>query len=425
MMDEFVYLLFPGIKTFLRQIEYSVKFGGRNNGDEKAYKVFNILVNECSHLMEQIMRIEGQLAQQPELRPMIYDIPVFVLEYIMAFLKVVVPFLQQEDKTPELSIDFLIVPSLCEHIASLEIFAPETDAEIPGLVLVKVPVNLLYEPKTVLVALCHETAHFAGEKIRNRDDRKNLYILASAALIAENLFKSKSETLIKLLVKDMKKQLSGYPQPRIATIQDEIQKFARRITDNESLYIDYAWGSVNSAKKDEEVFYLNVGERKNAFAKFCGRISSLTVLFKDIYADICMCHLLRLTPDEYVNVVLTETLGKNVPPVLDRRLYDLALRLYITLRVTQKKDCIDEISVKHEHSKLWLEMVAYVRRKTRNANIPIATLMEYAKKCDTDVENSCKKGNINKIWDMYNLAKTDVKDYKSVLEHIQNSRSNE
>ena len=419
-MDEFVYLLLPGIKAFLQHIAYR----SAHSISPIASEIFNILINECSHLMEQIMRIEGQLSHQPELRPVVYDIPVFLLEYIMAFLNTVVPFLQRMDETPEVTIKFLIVPSLCEHIASLEIFSANPSEQIPGLVLVKVPVKLLYEPQTVLLALCHETAHFAGEKIRNRDERKMHYILAASTLMAEMLFKSNAPELKNNLNNALNKCLENHAKPTISVLQSEIQSFASKLVENESLYIGYAWNAISCTKENNNIHYLLLDERKNAFIGFCAQLANLTLLFKDIHADICMYHLLKLTPSEYVNAVFTETYGKTSPSKLDNKSGNFALRLYITLCATEKDDYIENITVKDDYNVIWKEMVAYIKEIKKKTNIVSTALKKYAVLCNSSLQDICKEDNIKTIREMYNLVKSDVNNYQRILEYIQQSRNN-
>lgn len=424
-MDEFVYLLLPGVKAFLQHIEYRVKNKLGNNDSDAKVEEYNSMVNECSHLMEQIMRIEGQLSNQPELRPVVYDIPVFLLEYIMAFLNKVVIYLQKKDSPPDVSIKFLIVPSLCEHIASLEIFSANPEKQIPGLVLVKIPVKLLYDPKTVLMALCHETAHFVGENLRNREMRKKMYIQASATLLVNSIFKCNSFSLHKKLSKDISSRLEKYINPEIKDLKKQVLKFANEIVEDESKYIEYAWSAVCSSIGSERLFFLTQNERRNAFSLFTGQLNNLTILFKDIYADICMFHLLKLEPESYVNAVLDETYGEQPLEKMDRRSCNLAIRLYISILISQKYDCTQQIKVKQVHGKLWEDMCAYFKRIKPSGNSTIRFLIDYAGMCNHDLEGMSEYEELlSTIWTMYGLIKDDVDDYLEILKYIQQGRPN-
>lgn len=78
-LDEPVFQILPGLNAFWDNvIDESEPLL-----DEPLYLRFAEL---CVHTMEHLMRAEGQLSQRLEVRPLAYDIPVFVLEYVTTFL---------------------------------------------------------------------------------------------------------------------------------------------------------------------------------------------------------------------------------------------------------------------------------------------------------------------------------------------------
>lgn len=70
--------------------------------DEPMYLRFAEL---CIHTMEHLMRAEGQLSHRPEVRPVTYDIPVFILEYATTFLLMLSRNLTKPDEKPLAKID--------------------------------------------------------------------------------------------------------------------------------------------------------------------------------------------------------------------------------------------------------------------------------------------------------------------------------
>lgn len=55
------------------------------------------------------------------------------------------------------------------------------------LFILEIPEQQLYCPKTMIIILGHEIAHFVGTDIRNRDIRKNILFDIAASLILEGM----------------------------------------------------------------------------------------------------------------------------------------------------------------------------------------------------------------------------------------------
>ena len=172
-LDEFIYIMYAGIDAFLKNVECRIQHLERLNASQ-----CQEFVENWAHLMEHVMRIEGQLTHNPQMRPILYDIPVAMLEYILSFLNQVSEILQTEDTPKRQNICFLLVPRLCDRIEAQELFPAGSDY-LPGLVLVTIPLQMLYDSGTIQQELTHEVSHFVGEKYRDRAYRGKKYIQAS------------------------------------------------------------------------------------------------------------------------------------------------------------------------------------------------------------------------------------------------------
>lgn len=88
--------------------------------------------------------------------------------------------------------NLLLVPCLCKSIEAVELFLIKLpfgyEKEQSGLVLIRLPLHTLYDPKRLQSELCHEVAHFVGEEHRARKVRADYYITAIAVLASKYLF---------------------------------------------------------------------------------------------------------------------------------------------------------------------------------------------------------------------------------------------
>lgn len=326
MLDEFVYIMFAGVDAFLKNVYNSLQ--GPNEGNISQYQDF---VENWAHLMEHIMRIEGQLTHNPEMRPILYDIPVAMLEYTLSFLKKVSEVLQANDFPKKAEICFLLVPRLCERIEAEELF-PAIPDELPGLVLVTIPLQSLYDARTVQRELCHEVSHFVGETCRNRAERKKTYIQAAAALMARVCFGTLHPALLEAIQDSLMRQNMDNPdRPSIVEMQKAVQLWADCLSKEEEEYYALIWNALQKSKAHEPL-KLDLTDTLINGTKagmFCNLLVDLSILFREIYADICMLYLLPISEQEYVESLIQELATEK--RVEDRRYEQFAIRIYTGL----------------------------------------------------------------------------------------------
>ncbi len=111
-----------------------------------------------------------------------FDMPVKFItlynSYIYA-IKQVLNIRNEGDNEPATTYEFLICAGLNNDIEVMELF-PCRENNTKRLFLIKTPEKYMYDIKSMLFALGHETAHFVGKKIRNREDRYK-HVLAICA----------------------------------------------------------------------------------------------------------------------------------------------------------------------------------------------------------------------------------------------------
>lgn len=136
-LDSFLFLMLPAVQALFRNVE---EIAGTPFSREDVRKCHEF-VGAWNHLMELVTRTEGQLSHYPELRPLVFDIPVIMLEYTLSFLNRCAEILQREDDEKQ-EIQFLLVPQLCQRIRAEELFPAM--GTLPGLILVQLPYDGLY-----------------------------------------------------------------------------------------------------------------------------------------------------------------------------------------------------------------------------------------------------------------------------------------
>ena len=324
-LDEPVFLILPGLNAFWENVNHN-RIAPQ---DTKLYLRFAEL---CVHTMEHIMRAEGPLSQRVEVRPLAYDIPVFLLEYISSFLIVLSKEMIVQEQNAE-RIRFILMPGAVESVSTIELF--RSNHECPGLLQITVPFSLLYFPQQLIPQLCHEMAHYIGEKLRLRELRYDLFLSCAASELIVNIFEKvsgKRESLFIFLKENyfrhyiglgskklFKGETHNIPLLKICDLIDflvaplkEPEGYAeliRRYIDRHKLY------GARFICMPEEI-------QKERIESFELRLIDMAILFRETYADACMVEFLGLSIDEYIDLLLNEN---------NMSYYTTILRLYVVL----------------------------------------------------------------------------------------------
>ncbi|MEY8388919.1 hypothetical protein AALC17_16840 [Oscillospiraceae bacterium 38-13] len=421
-LDEFVYIMYAGVDAFLRNVEYRLR--RINEEDLSQYQVF---VEDWAHLMEHIIRIEGQLAHNPELRPILYDIPVAMLEYTLSFLKEITDALQAADEPNQAEICFLLVPRLCNRIKAEELFPARANDGLPGLVLVTIPVQSLYDARTVQRALCHEVSHFAGENCRGRDDRKRKYVQSSSALMSKVFFGDVYPAFIEGIQDRLMRELSGISWLGMNVMRRVVWRWADDLVDNQETYFDFIW-SVLQKSSPSNPPKLNPNDTKlNQIKKahFSDLLRDLSFLYREIYADICMLHLLPVSETEHIESLIQELATEK--RVENRRYEAFAVRIYVSL-VASRRNIPWEHIKKSDENLYWemqeIQQCLSADVEPRERLFPLTSiyfLLRYAEGC---FDRLCRQPqeSLQKVWKMFHNVISPDFNYEIFLEDINQYR---
>lgn len=309
-LDAPVILVLPALDAFWDNILGEPE----KSSDEMMYLRFAEL---CNHTIEHLMREEGQLSHRPEMRPLTYDMPVFVLEYATAFLLNLSQKLTAADGVAAEKIRFLLVPSADTDVSTEEPFV--ANGSIPGLLQTTVPFSLLYKPQYLLPALCHEMAHYVGESIRKRDERYWYFLNSAAKELIKYFFdkaEDESNKLKEFLVLDLDKSIQKWikentPEGEVDVIKlplldivTLIKITVEDLINGPDAYVKLIRRYVLSEYRGTQLYSLPQGTLEDRIQPFINRLGDLLVSYREAYADICMLYLLGISPLDYLEVAL-------------------------------------------------------------------------------------------------------------------------
>ena len=435
LLDEFVYLMLPGIWSFLYNLKELLSNGTSDSLSTLDQEVCCRFVDHCAHLMEHVMRTEGQLTHHPEIRPILYDIPLAMLEHILAFLNLCSTILQAMDD-PKKQIQFILLPGLCSEMKTEEIFT--ANSNLPGLLAISIPLHLMYETQTVQIALCHEISHFVGEKHRNREQREKCYIGASAELIADLIFETERQSFVEQIRRRIEIHISNCQNKSTWTIMDYAQEVQNWIDDflyNENLPGTYGklirdiLKSEASGGSDLENPPLQLHAdfdnlRMRNINYFSQILPVFTMLFREVFADICMVRLLDLNADTYLNAFYGD-ISENPTSA---EFY--AVRVYTTLTTVGKdipKKCGATDTAEKFHSALQRLKYRGARRDMESGDYQfpfgcVSRLLDYTNGCMGKIEELLNNEDIGQLRRMYKNVSDPDMDHRELQKFIQEYR---
>ena len=468
-LDEFAYLMLPAAKSFLENI---LDLLSSPDGIEIFFQLnlenCRLFVESWAHLLECVMRVEGQLTQLPQMRPRLYDIPLILLEHLLAFAGKCAEILRGLDNgTNTREIQFLFVPRLCENIESAELFRAQikNNRKLPGLVLVSIPVCKMYDIGELQMILCHEISHFVGEDCRLRKERIEYYAKAVGRLIEARIFQTHSAEFTEVCeswCQNLLKEFKSYNHsnvPYIKAMQQKVEECLRRKFD--------PWGHQSDASPLEALEAAQVAffdwTRELLLAAYvngaqcvpiqfdyaCVRMAAnelfslleaISSLFREIYADICMLLLLEIDPDQYAQMRIIDLNSSNGANLLEADLLEMvSYQIFISLTAigfdVRNLEFIYSINYDdYPYSNLRKKILSireiiftgsFDERTSYQYCIPpecAEAILEYAKQCAAKLRTSLeKKGcrdNVAKLRGMFENSRKADMDYKELQKYI-------
>lgn len=363
-LDELCLQILPAVFAFLKninnknntkEIEEEIEENGKDN---------LTFVESCVHALEHLMRSEWQLSQRPDMRPIVYDIPVCVLEYSMAFLISLRGALSKDDEAdkPYLSnIAFLLSPAATTDVSTVELF--EAREKTPGLLEISVPFSLLYKPTKLLAALSHEVSHYVGEKIRFRDKRRECFIRCLSEEIVFYLTGiyvdelTNGKDFLDFLYEEINSKIP-LKEGKIETLYKDVQKFTKKFIVKDE-FCGVLRNYIKAGKKAPEIVLgrQSEKEKKLACSDIIEKLKVYKNIFKETFADLVMVLLLKKLYKEDYKKLITAYLDISIvvfrDPPQEWRRWDRVFHVLFAYGYSpeQISECIDEWRPKTEEER--------------------------------------------------------------------------
>lgn len=185
---------------------------------------YDFLAGFCFYT-QNTMLTDRHTAQMLGFNVKIYDIPVKLNAFYNAYMYKItsvlnVPEINEEQKTEPVDYDFIALPGMADLVKVKELYKGVSDNQ--RLIKVEIPEYSFYNVRSMMIILAHETAHYVGRGLRNRDHRTEAVISSYAHVFVKYIemrgdlkgFKTEEwleceKRLINLLYRCLRQEIDG------------------------------------------------------------------------------------------------------------------------------------------------------------------------------------------------------------------------
>lgn len=330
-MDDLSYLLIPGVNALINRITYLLE---HNNWKLEYDKEVLDYLDDLTHLINDIAHLESQLVQHPELSAVRYYIPAMVLQFEQEFVKKCSKILS--DKRTFIP---MLVPTQKHNISTVCPLDPNSEDYRRACALrTQIPVSMLYSPWIVAHQLCHEIAHYCGDKDRKRELRTESIAKCMADFLMhqwENRIGVNSQNCKDKLINDFRNDLekellrpfqNSNDQHLTNVIETMWSHMIRHILSGDKWYEQFQDVLIAELPDHDKLTYIGrnaiYGKDASAWAIVSNEIIQehldyLSTLCKECYADIAMILLLDCSVEDYIHSVFDEEMNAQKSEIED------------------------------------------------------------------------------------------------------------
>lgn len=433
-LDEILCIVIESVEAFIRNIEEMRVITVEQN--ERC----QLFVEGLESLLEHTIRYERQLVHDPQLYPIIHDIPLVIFEYYLSFIREYVETIQEIDhhcnsgKDPNYKVDFLVVPKQCTQANTVEIFHSSNINN--GVVLIEFPSDSMHQIQRNLRTLGHEVAHFSGDICRKRDVRKECYLKAASIAIGATCFENCDSGFISVI----EENLRGVNGDNIFLndLHEKTINWFYNIQNDLVAYNDLFKNGLLKCEGNEVSILAKYSELDNDQIESCIQtLDTIRFLFSEIYADLFMLSLLRPKLQDYVADQLDEYLRDSIFSVR----VTIAIRLSISLKqvgelhdleslkrktvsaLQKRYPNVERVKIQDLVYDLFRKMESTLRLLENPASDSYGTIIElihvYTQACYKDLN---KYLSIHSTDPTFSSYKNSVSNYSVIKENIYNHR---
>lgn len=168
-------LMYEGIEALLEQLQF---YQSQNKWTKNHSISLQGFLDEWTAATNEILHLESQLFQHPELIPVRYYIPAMILQFQRLIVQKAMEAVDDIDQSSGYRYVPIIFPKSQDTTATKAILDPRDEKEYsgPSPLCIHVPIHMLYHPYRISLILCHEIAHYCGNTIRNRSMRNEMLL---------------------------------------------------------------------------------------------------------------------------------------------------------------------------------------------------------------------------------------------------------
>lgn len=265
-----------------------------------------------SQLSFHAMHSEWQLTESFDSNRL-YIYPAKLSLMYSAFMTQVVYELYKFDTQKDLC-SFFLTPKLDADPQFYPIYVTEKTHHTM-LVLGEIPAQKMFNPALLLPILTHEAAHHAGHAIRKREKRARCIILSVVEKYMERFFRCNLKVAEEewdnivdhaLEVTDKHIQIENNDELYIEAVEDKVQFLLEdKLFGPEGDLFQYiTYKLIEPDASNATLRELTEDIHKNKTEEVYNYLQVLHCLYRETFADICMCHLLEMDGLKYLQCFL-------------------------------------------------------------------------------------------------------------------------
>lgn len=307
--EDFVICMY---QSFLEFLDYLIEKVSNDKDDIIAFdKTFNEYFRGLNSLVNSAMHSERQFVQATAFNAIIYDIPSKVMAFYVAIIADMQKIVRDENKDKKYT--FLLTPSFSNEISVNVISYEEENPPHDRILRVSINEQTLYSPNAVIRRMAHEVAHYVGDDLRCRIERKKkilssvvhllLYHLIPKCLYNESWNEFVEKVTGRLIYEKFPLDVSNYSKSLNFLAGEVVGCFYSRgnIKDTVYEYVKESIGKIDNSSKMEsfktyflKVVKYSIGEESEIFQNMLNE-KCLTedqievfsnIIISDIYAEI-------------------------------------------------------------------------------------------------------------------------------------------
>lgn len=184
-------IIFPSLQLLCEHLKSELSF---QNSSKNQYKEYNMKVKKkekalsdylqtIDNIIYHVIHTDQNFLMIPGYTSMIYEIPAKLCLFYMAFMTKVSEILKEDIKW---KYRYYLEPTMD---TSINTYHHEIKKDVhERIVNIRLPQRMLFVPRTFLITISHEIAHYVGDEIRQRKFRLECMMKNCASILLDELF---------------------------------------------------------------------------------------------------------------------------------------------------------------------------------------------------------------------------------------------